>query len=104
MVTLRAWLASDEALHKPLEAMARQMGMHITTMQRQFRAAFGMTAGQFMRECRLQSARRMLESGSTSVKKAAALAGYTSAANFATAYKRRFKITPRQASPKSKLT
>jgi len=94
MAELRAFLASDAAQDLSLDGIARHVGMSANAMQRQFRAAYGTTVFDFIREHHLQRARLALECDTVSVKQAAALAGYTSAANFATAYKRRFGVTP----------
>ncbi|MBU9545460.1 helix-turn-helix transcriptional regulator [Burkholderia multivorans] len=94
MAELRAFLASDAAQELSIDDIARHAGMSANVMQRQFRAAYGTTVFDFVREHRLQRARLALERDAVSVKQAAALAGYTSAANFATAYKRRFGVTP----------
>ncbi|NTX29371.1 helix-turn-helix transcriptional regulator [Burkholderia pyrrocinia] len=94
MAELRAFLASDAAQELSLDDIARHTGMSANAMQRQFRAAYGTTVFDFVREHHLQRARLALERDAVSVKQAAALAGYTSAANFATAYKRRFGVTP----------
>ncbi|MBR8133192.1 helix-turn-helix transcriptional regulator [Burkholderia ambifaria] len=94
MAELRAFLASDAAQELSLDDIARHAGMSANAMQRQFRAAYGTTVFAFVREHHLQRARLALERDAVSVKQAAALAGYTSAANFATAYKRRFGVTP----------
>ncbi|VWD55348.1 AraC family transcriptional regulator [Burkholderia lata] len=94
MAELRAFLASDAAQDLSLDDIARHAGMSTNAMQRQFRAAYGTTVFDFIREHHLQRARLALERDAVSVKQAAALAGYTSAANFATAYKRRFGVTP----------
>ncbi|WP_423392407.1 helix-turn-helix domain-containing protein [Burkholderia sp. LMG 21824] len=94
MAELRAFLASDAVQELSLEDIARHAGMSANAMQRQFRAAYGTTVFDFIREHHLQRARLALERDAVSVKQAAALAGYTSAANFATAYKRRFGVTP----------
>ncbi|CAB3745776.1 AraC family transcriptional regulator [Burkholderia sp. MSh2] len=94
MAELRAFLASDAAQDLSLDDIARHAGMSANAMQRQFRAAYGTTVFDFIREHHLQRARLALERDAVSVKQAAALAGYTSAANFATAYKRRFGVTP----------
>ncbi len=97
MRQLRHWLASEEAMGVPLSVIAKRIGMHESTMQRQFRAAFGSSVAEFVRESALQRARLVLEGGGVSVQEAADHAGYRSAANFATAYKRRFGFTPKQA-------
>ncbi|WP_175729086.1 helix-turn-helix transcriptional regulator [Burkholderia ambifaria] len=94
MAELRAFLASDAAQALSIDDIARHAGMSANAMQRQFRAAYGTTVFDFVREHHLQRARLALERDAVSVKQAAALAGYTSAANFATAYKRRFGVTP----------
>lgn len=97
MAELRAFLSGAAANQLSLEDMARQMGMNANTMQRQFRTAYGTTIFDFLRENSLQRARLALERDALSIKQAAALAGYTSPANFATAYKRRFGVTPKLA-------
>lgn len=97
MAELRAFLSGAAANQLSLEDMARQMGMNASTMQRQFRSAYGTTIFDFLRESSLQRARLALEHDALSIKQAAALAGYTSPANFATAYKRRFGVTPKLA-------
>ncbi|MGY4210840.1 AraC-like DNA-binding protein [Burkholderia sp. PvR073] len=94
MAELRAFLASDAAQALSLDDIARHVGMSANAMQRQFRSAYGTTVFDFIREHHLQRARLALERDAVSVKQAAALAGYTSPANFATAYKRRFGVTP----------
>lgn len=94
MAELRAFIASEAALNLSLDDIARHVGMSANAMQRRFRAAYGTTVFDFIREHRLQRARLALERDAVSVKQAAALAGYTSAANFATAYKRCFGVTP----------
>ncbi|MBN3790110.1 helix-turn-helix transcriptional regulator [Burkholderia sp. Ac-20353] len=94
MAELRAFLATDAAQDLSLDDIACHAGMSANAMQRQFRAAYGTTVFDFIREHHLQRARLALERDAVSVKQAAALAGYTSAANFATAYKRRFGVTP----------
>lgn len=97
MRELRAYLDSDAALDMSLEAIAAHMGSNPSTLQRNFRAAYGATIFEYLRDRNLQRARSALEQGGISIAEAAALAGYTSAANFATAYRRRFGITPKQS-------
>lgn len=97
MADLRAFLGSEAAQRLSLDAIARHAGMNANAMQRQFRAVFGTTIFDFLRENNLQRARLALERDAISVKQAAVLAGYAGAENFATAYKRRFGVTPKQA-------
>lgn len=97
MRALHAFLQTDGAMDMSLEALARQAGTNANTLQRHFRAVYGTTVFDFVREHRLQRARRALEQDGLTVGQAALLAGYSSAANFATAYRRRFGMPPKLA-------
>ncbi|WP_164513391.1 helix-turn-helix transcriptional regulator [Thiosocius teredinicola] len=77
--------------------VARHFGTNPSSLQQKFRQAFGMTVFAYMRSQRLQRARQALERDGISVALAADIAGYTSAANFATAYRRAFGLTPKQS-------
>lgn len=78
-----------------LAEFARNAGMSVTTLQRAFRAFSGESLCAYVRGRRLDAARSALERDGISVAQAADVAGYTSAANFATAFRRRFGTTPR---------
>ncbi|MDR2112501.1 MAG: AraC family transcriptional regulator [Candidatus Accumulibacter sp.] len=93
---VRDLLDSNAANGMSLEEIARHTGTNASTLQQQFRAAFGMTVFDYEHRRRLLRARQALEHEGRSVGEAADIAGYTSAANFATAFKRHFGITPRQ--------
>ncbi|WP_462380184.1 helix-turn-helix transcriptional regulator [Pseudomonas sp. Marseille-QA0892] len=90
-------LDSGEADDWSLEMMARDAGVNVNTLQRQFRQIKGTTLFDYQRGRRLVRAREALEREGATVGQAAWIAGYSSAANFATAFKRRFGMTPRQA-------
>lgn len=91
---VRDFLAGDEGDGLALAEIARIAGLSVTTLQRGFRAAFGTTVTGFRRDLRLEQARLALARDGISVAEAARLAGYRSAANFATAYRRRFGSVP----------
>jgi AraC-like DNA-binding protein len=78
-----------------IEEIARDAGMSSSSLQRHFRAAYGMTVFEFVRNAKLDEARRVLMQDGISVNEAAYRAGYSSAANFATAFKRRFGVSPK---------
>lgn len=94
---LHAFLATGEADGLSLDDIARHAGVNANTLQRQFRVVYGTTVFDYLRECRLLRARQALERDGLTVGQAAMVAGYTSAANFATAYKRRFGLAPKLA-------
>ena len=94
---VRDYLEHCEDEDLSLERIARQACINPNTLQKQFRALYGTTVFEFLRETRLQRARQALERDGVTVGQAATLAGYSSGANFATAYKRRFGLPPKLA-------
>lgn len=97
MRQVRELLDSGLADGLSLEDIARQACTNASSLQRQFRAAFGDTVFGYLRHRKLDQARQALESGGISVARAAEMAGYLSPANFATAYKRRYGLSPKLA-------
>ena len=97
MRDLHAFLQTEGAIDLSLDALARQAGTNANSLQRHFKAVYGTTVFGFVRESRLQRARQALERDGFSVAQAALVAGYNSAANFATAYRRRFGMPPKLA-------
>lgn len=94
---VRDLLESGAADDLGLDEIARRAGTNASTLQKQFRVAFGTTVFEYLRCSRLTRARDALEREGRSIVEAAGIAGYTSPANFATAYRRQFGITPRQS-------
>lgn len=77
-----------------LDELARIGGVSASTLRRLFQGAYGTTVFDHLRSLGLERARLALEREGISVSEAAFLAGYTNPANFATAFKRRFGLTP----------
>ncbi len=84
----------DVRLH--LDDVARVAGMSASALQRLFRAAHGQSVLEFARARRLHRAREALVAGRVTVTEAALEAGYSSPANFATAFKRQFGVSPKE--------
>lgn len=94
----------DDATFSP-ELLARACGMSLRSLQRLCREMLDCSPRDFIRARRMQAARAALEQGGASVTQAAWIAGYSSPANFSTAFKRAFGITPghlRRAEPAAK--
>ena len=77
-----------------VEAIAREAGVSVSGLQRLFRAAYGESVVGHVRRRRLEAARERLQRGERTIQQAAMEAGYTSAANFSTAFKRQFGFSP----------
>lgn len=80
-----------------LEAVARHAGMSVSALQRLFRMVLGTSVFDHYRGLRMDRARRLLERERITVTEAAFAAGYGNPANFATAFKRRYGLCPREA-------
>ncbi len=79
-----------------LARLAQEMGSNPTTLQQHFRTATGCSIAGYLRRQRLQRAYEQLSQG-RAVTEVAFDAGYSSPANFATAFKRQFGFSPREA-------
>jgi AraC-like DNA-binding protein len=95
MARLKALLDSGGDGCRTLAEIAREVGLSASALQRQFRQAYGSSIDEYRREQRLEQAWASLEQTGCSVSEVAHAAGYTSAANFSTAFKRRFGISPK---------
>ncbi|PRY66214.1 AraC family transcriptional regulator [Vreelandella songnenensis] len=85
---------SGQAKGVPQAALAEQLGMSLSTLQRRFYHQQGEALGSFLRRHHLDLARNAMAQQAISIDAAAALAGYTSAANFTTAFKREYGVAP----------
>lgn len=74
--------------------LARRAGSSRRTFNIQFRAVYGVSANDYLRNKRLGLAREALVHQNLSVTEAAYIAGYSNPANFATAFRKYFGAAP----------
>ena len=94
---IRTFIEREEAANLTLNDIAQATGMSVSTMQRVFKRHYGVTVMDFLRSCRLERVRAALAVGGLSIQQAAFIAGYSSPANFSTAFRRQFGYPPSQA-------
>ena len=93
-------LARERLLHDlrnppDLRGLAGEVGLSTKRLNSGFRELYGMTVFSYLRDARLDAARRALEEGSTlPLKQLAWELGYGQVSNFVTAFRRRFGVTP----------
>ncbi|MGM0915178.1 MAG: helix-turn-helix transcriptional regulator [Pseudomonadota bacterium] len=90
---VRMAIEKDPAREYRLEELADLAAMSPASLRRKFKAAFGRSVFDYLRDCRLTLAHDYLRRG-YSVQQAAHFSGYRHASNFATAFRRRFGVTP----------
>lgn len=93
---LQRLLDSGEADSMDMRTIAGVMGCNANTLQLHFRRAFGRSIFDYLRNRRLAQAARALQQDGVSVARAAEIAGYASQANFSTAFRRHFGVTPKR--------
>ena len=79
----------DYSLHQ----LAGQVAMSPSSLRAKFSRAYGMPVFEYLRHCRLELARSLLQQG-FSVQQAAHRSGYRHATNFATAFRKQFGVSP----------
>ncbi len=92
----QARLLLDARLADPpsVPELARTIGLNETDLRRSFKAAFGTTIIDYLRDRRLEIARMLVRQRQLPVATIAYRVGFASPANFATAYRRRFGRPP----------
>ena len=76
-----------------LSELAQRAAMSPSSLRSKFRAAYGCSVFDYLRDCRLERARGYLLAG-YSVQQAAWMSGYQHATNFSTAFRRRYGFPP----------
>ena len=106
-------LAAIEAMENhiadplPLADLSRVVGVSARHLNRQFRAGLGQSAGAFYRDLRLEKSRELLRQTDRPILEIAISTGFSGAAHFATAYRKRFGEMPsrhRLESPHKRLS
>ena len=83
--------------HPPNQtALSQQVGVSDRTLQKGFKAVFGMTPFAYLTRQRMQQADQLLRQPGQTVTQVANIVGYTNPAQFAAAFKRQFGKTPRE--------
>jgi AraC-like DNA-binding protein len=77
-----------------MEALAQRFGTYPKKLSAAFRAVLGKTIPEFLRAERLVEAERLLQHSSLSVTDIAAELGFSTAANFSTAFRQHAGMTP----------
>ena len=97
-------ILQDLATTPELAILARSVGTNTRLLNEAFRKFAGVTVFDYLREARMKEARHLLSETALEVQTIANDLGYGSAANFSTAFRERFGLSPRQyrkATPES---
>lgn len=93
---LEELIRSDEVMVLGTDEIALRVGTNPTSLQQLARRVWGCSLFEYLRGMRLDQALAVIQRGG-SVAQATEVAGYASATNFATAFRRRYGVSPREA-------
>lgn len=88
-------LHDDLAQPPDLASLAKAVGTNARRLNEAFRNCAGATVFEYLREARMEQARKLLRETSLAVQVIASDLGYDNPANFATAFRARFGLSPR---------
>jgi CheY-like chemotaxis protein len=94
--TARSRLLQRLAEAPDLKQLAETVGTNARRLNEAFRQCTGMTVFEYLREERMNEARRLLLDTQMEVQDIALELGYTTGANFATAFRERYGMSPLQ--------
>lgn len=85
---------SEHPAGASLSGLAKLCGLSVRQLTRAFRASRGISLGNYIAQCRVDKARRLLGQG-VPVKEVAYAAGFSAPSNFAAAFRRATGLSPR---------
>jgi len=88
-------LHDDLAQPPDLASLAKAVGTNARRLNEAFRNCAGATVFEYLREARMEQARKLLRETGLAVQVIASDLGYDNPANFATAFRARFGLSPR---------
>lgn len=88
-------LHEDLAQPPELATLAKAVGTNARRLNEAFRSCAGATVFEYLRDARMEEARKLLRETSLAVQVIASDLGYDNPANFATAFRARFGLSPR---------
>lgn len=101
--TARRRLLADLARPPRLAELSRAIGMSESRLKQRFKEYHGQSLSDCLRQARLREAERLLSDDHLSIARIAEALGYEHPANFTTAFKREFGLTPRNYRQRQRL-
>ncbi len=99
----RRRLLADLARPPRLAELSRDIGMSESKLKQRFREYHGQSLSDCLHQARLREAERLLGNDGLAIARVAEALGYEHPANFTTAFKREFGLTPRDYRKRQRL-
>ena len=87
-----------EEMNNPpsLNELAKQVGLNIKKLKTDFKEFYGVPVFTFLLNYKMELAKKLLQEQQLNVNEIAAQLGYSTSSHFIAAFKRKYKITPKQ--------
>lgn len=79
-----------------IPVLAKQVGMNRQKLKVGFKQLFGTTISRYLRRCRLERARRLIEQGNLNLREITTQVGYTNQSHFASRFREQYGMLPRE--------
>lgn len=79
-----------------LQELANEVGLNIKKLKEGFKQIYGDSVFSFLFDYKMEQAKKLLESNQYNVNEVGLKIGYSTASHFIAAFKKKFKITPKQ--------
>ncbi len=96
LLAIETYLGQQRGHWVTADALSKAAGMSANTLQRLLTRTYGLSTSRFIRRFMLERSREALERDAVTISEAAYIAGYSSPANFSTAFKREFGLSPKK--------
>ena len=77
-----------------IETLSEQFDVPTSTLKRCFKGVYGTTIHQYLKECRINAAKRLLHETNQSILEIANAVGYENGSKFTSAFKEATGVTP----------
>ena len=77
-----------------IDSLSEQFDIPTSTLKRCFKGVFGTTIHQYLKECRINAAKRLLQDSDQSILEIANAVGYENGSKFTSAFKEATGVTP----------
>ncbi len=94
IIEAQEWLREHSHSAVSLKQLAAQLQLSMRTFNRRFKQATGITAGDYLQNLRLNSARELLRTSNLSINEVAAQAGYPDSSYLCARFKKVMGLTP----------
>ncbi len=104
LIKVHSYIEENIFRNFTLDEIARDVGFSISSLQRHFKATYGTTVVDYIRNQKLSFAKKLIEQDHISITEAAYCIGYANPSSFTTAFKRAFGYPPKIIKTSEEIT